>query len=51
MGRRKEGLEQGLEQGRNEERIQAAITMKQLGLSIADIEKITGLTAEEIERL
>lgn len=46
-----EGLIEGKNQGKNEERIENARKMKREGIDICLIAKITGLTAEEIEKL
>ncbi len=48
---RSEGLIEGKNQGKNEERIENARKMKSEGIDICLIAKITGLTAEEIEKL
>ncbi len=45
------GIQKGLEKGRQEECFRNARNMKKLGLDVAMIQKITGLTAEEIARL
>ena len=47
----KEGMEKGMEKGKMEGLCIAARNMKQLGLSIADIAKATGLSEEEIANL
>ena len=46
-----EGMEKGMEKGKMEGLCIAARNMKQLGLSIADIAKATGLSEEEIANL
>lgn len=46
-----DGEAKGLEQGVKQEKQQAAKGMKQLGLSVTDIVKVTGLAIDEIERL
>ena len=48
---RAEGEKKGLAEGERIGMEKAAREMKALGLSVADIVKVTGLTAEEIERL
>ena len=52
---REEGLEEGLEkgraEGRAEERTLVAQKMKQKGMSTEVISELTGLSAEEIEKL
>ena len=48
---REEGLQQGREEGRAEERLTNARKMKAKGISVAVIAEITGLAAEDIERL
>ena len=46
-----EGREEGRAEGRAEERLQNAKAMKQEGIAVGVIAKITGLSIEEIERL
>ena len=46
-----EGREEGLKEGRAEERLANARKMKQKGYPLADIAEITGLTEEEIAEL
>ena len=46
-----EGMEKGLAKGRAEEKSEIARNLKQMGLSVADIVKATGLTAEEVGSL
>ena len=48
---REEGLQQGREEGRAEERLTTARKMKAKGIPVTDIAEITGLAAEDIERL
>ena len=48
---RTEGLEQGLEQGRAAERLEMARNMKGKNYSVKEISELTGLTAEEIEKI
>ena len=48
---REEGREQGREQGRQEEKIEIAKKMIGMGLDLKSIEKLTGLSEEEIKRL
>ena len=48
---REEGRAEGREEGRAEERLQNAKAMKQEGIAVGVIAKITGLSIEEIERL
>ena len=48
---RAEGIAEGLEAGRQEERRQNAIRMKAKGFPAQDIADITGLSPEEIDRL
>ncbi len=45
------GREEGMKEGKKEERIKIASKMKQIGISIPEITESTGLTAEEIEQL
>lgn len=45
------GREEGREEGRNEERINIARTMKAVGVDVPTIQKTTGLTPEEIQKL
>jgi len=47
----KSALNQGREEGRAEEKHDIARNLKQMGLSVADIIKATGLTADEIEQM
>jgi len=44
-------MREGLAQGRAEEKRETAIKLKAIGLSIAQIAEVTGLLAEEIEKL
>ena len=46
-----EGLEKGLAQGREEERVNAARNLKALGVSVEIISKATGLSLEQIKAL
>ncbi|WP_133512575.1 JAB domain-containing protein [Candidatus Thiosymbion oneisti] len=48
---KKEGLKEGEEKGRKEEKIEMAKAMKRKGMDIQDIEDISGLTIEEIQKL
>ena len=48
---RKEGLKKGIEQGSFEERRKNARAMKDLGLPLETIAKVTGMTAEDIEKI
>jgi len=48
---RKEGLKKGIEQGSFEERRKNARAMKDLGLPLETIAKVTGMTAEDIEKV
>ena len=48
---REEGLVQGLEQGRNEERLQLIRKMVSRGMTPELISEMTGLSLEEIETL
>lgn len=54
-GARREGIEQGKKKGRKEGRkektLEIAKKLKEMNMSTEDIEKATGLTREEIERL
>lgn len=45
------GREEGLAKGREEANRETARKMRQMGLPVATIAKVTGLTAEEIETL
>ena len=45
------GLEDGVEEGAKEKEVQIAKNMLKKGISVSDIEEITGLTKEEIEKL
>jgi predicted transposase/invertase (TIGR01784 family) len=45
------GLAKGIEKGKKHEKLEIAKKLKQMGLSSEDINKITGLSQEEIERL
>jgi predicted transposase/invertase (TIGR01784 family) len=46
-----EGEAKGLAKGKKQEKLEIAKKLKQMGLSSEDINKITGLSQEEIERL
>ena len=46
-----EGWAEGRAEGREEVRKELALNMKQMGMEISDIIKITGLSAEEINNL
>lgn len=48
---RKEGIKQGIKQGIEQGILATARNLKQMGLSIADIAKATGLSAEQLEGL
>ncbi|MEL3909211.1 MAG: hypothetical protein P1P64_09440, partial [Treponemataceae bacterium] len=48
---RKEGLAEGEERGVIKAKLETAKTFKEMGLSILQIAKGTGLTEEEIEKL
>ena len=48
---RKEGMELGVLKGRKEGLRQTALNLKSMGLGIADIQKATGLSEEEIRDL
>ncbi|MCQ2208496.1 MAG: PD-(D/E)XK nuclease family transposase, partial [Paludibacteraceae bacterium] len=48
---KEEGLAEGLEKGAHQEKIDNAKKMKSRGFSVEDIAEITGLSAEEIEKL
>ncbi|BDD07163.1 Rpn family recombination-promoting nuclease/putative transposase [Aureibacter tunicatorum] len=48
---KEEGLQEGLEKGKKEEKILIAKTALAQGLSIEIIQKLTGLSAEDIEQL
>ena len=48
---RAEGLAEGIAQGRADERLTIARGMKVKGYATKDIEEITGLTADEIDKL
>ena len=48
---RKEGLKKGIEQGSFEERRKNARAMKDLGLPLETIAKVTGMTADDIEKI
>ena len=50
-GARKEGLQQGLQQGKNEHAKASALNALRMGLDIEIIMKISGLTREEVEKL
>ena len=46
---RREGLEEGLQEGYRRGKLEMARSLKQLGMSVADVAKVTGLTAAEVE--
>lgn len=46
---RREGLEEGLQEGYRRGKLEMARNLKQLGMSVADVAKVTGLTATEVE--
>ena len=46
-----EGIEQGIEQGRAEERLETARKMKAMGLDTATIMQVTGLAADDLSGL
>ena len=48
---REEGREEGLEQGKNIERINIAKSLRDKGMSKKEVSEITGLSIEEIEKL
>ena len=48
---REEGLEEGREEGRSESQRNIAKKLRDMGMSIKDIEQITELSKEEIEKL
>ena len=48
---REEGRAEGREEGRVERALEIARSLKGMGISMADIAKATGLSAEEIEIL
>ena len=47
----KKGLEQGIKDGKAEEKISIAKNLLDLNMSINDISKATGLSVEQIENL
>ena len=48
---KQEGIEQGIEHGKAEEKLSIAKKLKQTGMDIKQISKITGLAEKEIEKL
>ncbi len=48
---REEGHEQGLQEGKQEEKLLIATNLKKMGFSLDTIQQATGLTKEEIEAL
>ena len=50
-GARKEGIKKGIEQGEKRKQLELAKNMKEEKIPIEQIEKITGLSLEEIEKL
>ena len=51
MDGKEEGLAEGLEKGRAEEKRNTALNLKKLGVDIDIIVKATGLTKKEVESL
>ena len=45
------GYDKGVEQGIKKEKLEIAKKLKEMNMSLSDIEKATGLTVEEIENL
>ena len=45
------GIEKGIEEGIEREKLEAARKMARMGMSAADIRKITGLPLEQIESI
>jgi predicted transposase/invertase (TIGR01784 family) len=50
-GADQKGYDRGLENGKQEEKLQIARNMKAMGLSMALIQQSTNLTEEEIQKL
>ena len=48
---REEGIEKGIEEGKENAKIEIAKKLKEMNFKIEDIEKATGLTKEEIEKI
>ena len=48
---REEGMREGMQEGAEKEKINIAKNLLSVGMAIADIAKVTGLMAEEIEKL
>jgi predicted transposase/invertase (TIGR01784 family) len=48
---REEGLKEGLKEGEQRKQIEIARKLKQMGMSSDEIQEITGLSREDIERL
>jgi predicted transposase/invertase (TIGR01784 family) len=48
---REEGMREGMQKGAEKEKINIAKNLLSVGMAIADIAKVTGLMAEEIEKL
>ena len=48
---KQEGIEQGIEHGKAEEKLSIAKKLKQTGMDIKQISEITGLAEKEIEKL
>lgn len=46
---RAQGLEEGLQEGYRRGKLEMTRSLKQLGMSVADVAKVTGLTATEVE--
>ena len=51
MEGREEGLKEGLKEGEQRKQIEIARKLKQMGMSSEEIQKITGLSREEIQQL
>ena len=47
----KEGIKQGREEGIKKEKLEIAKRLKKMNMSLADIEKATGLTSKELKDL
>jgi len=48
---KEEGIKEGIKQGKREEKIEVAKELFKLGLNIDDIQKVTKLKQEEIEKI
>ncbi len=46
-----QGLEQGLEQGRSQEREAVAVKLIRMGFQFDDVQKVTGLSLQHIQKL